>query len=469
MKLMLEKYIALSLVCVAFAACKREQLVDPDDLRDEPILFSPSMEISETKANTYRKGDIEDIDDLKEWKFGVMGYDSNNKAMSNTGNGPTRGISHMWSGTEWTYSNDGETQVWRNYTPPMDFYAYYPLMGVDANKEKFQKTYNPTGEVMLLTGWVDGVDVLYARSTGRNIESHVPLYFKHAFTKIEKVNFKIPSDSPLTFHIATTELTATHCETDGKMILRKTGNMEYVAGATRKNRMVTLSSEVVVSKSDTQGKNLIVGTDNAYMFPVTTDGLWDGQSVPGVDDVSLSKTCLHLKAKVKQGEEIILQGSGEYIIGSETQYGDIYLPIKGTSNPNQELEAGKRYTISVLLKSGVGYNKDGKTYLPIDLSVTVDDWVAEDVSVGQVTVRPSEAILNAGNSYTAEVVVNCAHTNLSQLSATCSPNLSASFRVFNNKVYLTIEGVSPYTPGTGSVTVNDQFSNSMTSVSVTIE
>lgn len=418
-----------------------------------------------TRAN-FHTGEINTEAEMRSWKFGAVAYKSSNRYFTDS---DTKGYSYEWKQKYEAWAPYGSVKKWPDSTTPLSFYAYFPL--VDCGVTIAQ---NDNGDVLTLHDWPDGFDVLYAIATNRTPEPVTTLTFRHAFSKIEAVNFKIPTTSNLTFHIKEIEFTNTHSETNGNIIVRKTGAV-YTGGTVQKNRKVTLNTEEKVNKERVQAASgsdgyitLVKSTDNAFFFPVSDpNDIWD--SSPS-DDFTLSKTCLHLKAKVKQGEEVILQGSGEYVIGSETQYGDIYIPLRGAANQGQQLLAGHKYTINVYLKQGVGYNKDGKVYQPIDLDVSVDEWVENEVTVGQVTVANDNIVLNEGNYWAASIVINAGHKDLSKIAVTPSDNLTAGTGTDSKgELIVTIGKKDGATAGSGSVIVTDHETNSMATIIVTIE
>lgn len=87
--------------------------------------------------------------------------------------------------------------------------------------------------------------------------------------------------------------------------------------------------------------------------------------------------CLKLTCKVK--------AAGHYLVGGESNYGEMYIPMHGTSANSadiSELLAGRRYTYNIIMQSNVGYEDDGDPIMlaPIRFSVNeVTNW--NDVTV----------------------------------------------------------------------------------------
>jgi len=481
--------LALGVLVLGVSCCTADDHYTGSE-SDVPIMLSPEVEVV-TKA--YEKGEINTEADMRDGWVGFAAYNvysSTNQYNHKTYFSPgDRGASYQYSGGKWKVRSG--VPNWPTDSRKLNFYAYFPLsINIAAQFATFDN--NADGTVLSVSNWPDGTDLLVGTSFERSREAITPITLKHAFAKVDAVNFKIPDNSNLTFHIKEIEFTNTHCETDvakkengalvignsAKVLLKNDGTIAYVNGQ-QKNRKVTLASEEKINKERIQAASanqgfipLVKKGDNAFFIPVETSAIWDGSAIP---DFPNTYTCIHLIAKVKQGEETILQGSGEYVIGSETQYGDIYIPIKGSSNKgssssSQALEAGHRYTVNIFLKSGVGYNKDGKVYQPIDLDVSVDEWVENEVTVGQVTVANDNIVLNEGNHWAANIVINAGHKDLSKIAVTPSDNLTAGKGTdAKGELIVTIGKKDGATAGSGSVIVTDHETNSMATIIVTIE
>lgn len=93
------------------------------------------------------------------------------------------------------------------------------------------------------------------------------------------------------------------------------------------------------------------------------------------EDRLLSKSdlvCLKLTCKV--------EAAGHYLVGEAATYGEMYIPIRGTSANSAtitELLAGRRYTYKIVMESNVGYKDNGDPIMlaPIRFSVNeVPEW-----------------------------------------------------------------------------------------------
>lgn len=121
--------------------------------------------------------------------------------------------------------------------------------------------------------------------------------------------------------------------------------------------------------------------------------------------------------------------------------------------PNGELQQGKIYNLHFR-----------EMILDVD-HVTVDEWILNNVNVGQITV--STTALDIPENTMKSVRVNAGHTDTSKLTATSkNGKVTTVFRVQNEKVYADITAGA--TVGEDEVTINDQVSNSFATVSINI-
>lgn len=120
--------------------------------------------------------------------------------------------------------------------------------------------------------------------------------------------------------------------------------------------------------------------------------------------------------------------------------------------PNGRFEAGRIYNLTFR-----------EMILDVD-HVTVDDWVENKITVGQVTVNTSEVTV-AVNA-TASVRINVGHQDASKLSATSrNGKVTATIRYDSagKKMYVDISRTSA---GEDEVTVNDLATNSFATITV---
>lgn len=325
-------------------------------------------------------------DNMKEDNFGVAGY-SNNAIYLNKG---TNGVKQKWDATSstWEYENLADLKFWPENN--MDFYAYFPY----SDNASFAAS-NASGNVMTITGVDCSNDVLFAFAGNQSKKTRVPLTFHHAFSKIKTLQIEMPAEgivykSGCQVEILSAEFIYTR--TKGDVKVDKDGAASYSYDAESNSALnETLASAVTINSTNTSTNIIDYGTSSkGYFFAtsatkvneVTGTGalMWDGvkANIGATSKLSTSGlVCLKLTCKV-------WNGTSHYYVGSADTYGEVYIPLKGTSSDSNEVstfDAGKRYIYKIVMKDNVGFTDAGDPILtPILFSVaSVDDW--SDVTV----------------------------------------------------------------------------------------
>lgn len=98
------------------------------------------------------------------------------------------------------------------------------------------------------------------------------------------------------------------------------------------------------------------------------------------EDRLLSKSdliCLKLTCKVEAADH--------YLVGAADTYGEMYIPIRGTSSNSAEISellAGRRYTYKIVMESNVGYKDNGDPIMLAPIRFSVNEVTAwNDVTV----------------------------------------------------------------------------------------
>jgi len=322
---------------VASACARFDSIKEYLEEQETPIGFDTYAQ--RTKA--YSRGDISSNEEfnVNGYQFGVNGYYNSKIYLGNE----TAGAEQKFDGVVWQYAKSNEIRFWPT-TGTVDFYAYFPFgTGVT-----MAKTYAAGQPVMTLTNWTDGADVMYSVATEKTKAEKTALQFKHVFTEIKQVNVKLDPSHPysnIALKIGGVTLTNTHCENDAKIKVYKDGSHVIENGATQKQRRYTFT-EMTIDKE--HPGSIISSSNYAYLFPVASEQVWDGTKSSGIAE---TKTCLKIKLKVSCGDV--------YILGTESEYVDVYVPLKTAIGQNLSLERAKRYVFNVNFKNGFGYNKDG--------------------------------------------------------------------------------------------------------------
>lgn len=371
-------YISLAAL-LAFASCTNE--INDEGVVDKANTIAFSAYSNKTRA--YENGDV-DIAKMKEGSFGVVGYTSDNNLYLGSTN---KAIEQVWKtdasytgGGYWDYNVSSELKYWPSST--MDFYAYFPYSG---NGDTFASS-STENTIMTITNESGNQDVLFARQAGQSQVAFVPLRFNHAFSKIKAINIKVAA---VDVSVTVQKVEVLNTSTKGKVLVDNTGNASYATTESDEIRSFDLSSSPKTINYGTDGVELFDNNANGYLFATnssvqhyvkgTGKTMWSGNKsdLNGGNLSTSNFVCLKLTCKVK--------AAGHYLVGSESNYGEMYIPMHGTSANSadiSELLAGRRYTYNIIMQSNVGYKENGDPIMlaPIRFSVNeVTEW--NDVTV----------------------------------------------------------------------------------------
>ena len=372
-------YISLAAL-LAFASCTNE--INDEGVVDKANTIAFSAYSNKTRA--YPGGDA-DISVMKTGSFGVVGYINTDNTLFL--GSASKAIEQVWKtdasytgGGYWDYNVSSELKYWPSST--MDFYAYFPYSG---NGDTFASS-STENTIMTITNETGNQDVLFARQAGQSQTAYVPLRFNHAFSKIKAINIKVAA---VDVSVTVQKVEVLNTSTKGKVLVDNTGNASYATTESDEIRSFDLSSSPKTINYGTDGVELFGNEANGYLFATnssvqhyvkgTGKTMWSGNKADlNGGNLSTSEfVCLKLTCKVK--------AAGHYLVGSESNYGEMYIPMHGTSANSadiSELLAGRRYTYNIIMQSNVGYEDDGDPIMlaPIRFSVNeVPDW--DDVTV----------------------------------------------------------------------------------------
>lgn len=372
-------YISLAAL-LALASCTNE--INEEGFVDKENTIAFSAYSNKTRA--YPGGDA-DISVMKTGSFGVVGYINTDNTLFL--GSASKAIEQVWKadasytgGGYWDYNVSSELKYWPSST--MDFYAYFPYSG---SGDTFASS-STENTIMTITNETGNQDVLFARQAGQSQIAYVPLRFNHAFSKIKAINIKVAA---VDVSVTVQKVEVLNTSTKGKVLVDNTGNASYETTQSDKIRSFDLSSSPKTINYGTDGVELFGNEANGYLFATnsrvqhyvegTGKTLWNGNKgdLNGGNLSTSNFVCLKLTCKVK--------AAGHYLVGGEDQYGEMYIPMHGTSANSadiSELLAGRRYTYNIIMQSNVGYKDNGDPIMlaPIRFSVNeVPDW-------GDVTV-----------------------------------------------------------------------------------
>ena len=371
-------YISLAAL-LALASCTNE--INEEGFVDKENTISFKAYSNKTRA--YSGGDA-DISVMKTGSFGVVGYTSDNNIYLGSTN---KAIEQSWNSTSWDYATPSDLKYWPANS--MDFYAYFPY---SAQGDVFAQS-DASGDVMTITNESGDQDILFARAADISQTNYVPLYFKHALSKLKAVYIKV---NAVDVQVEVQKITFLNTSTKGKIKVDYSGNASYEPTSSDVPRFFDFTSEpktITYSANPSttdEGVELFDNDDNGYIFATNTNvkhnvkgtgkSLWSAGDKTSLGSSTLpnsSLVCMELDCKVI--------AAGHYLVGSADTYGKMYIPMHGTSSNNadiSELLAGRRYTYKVVMESNVGYKENGDPIMlaPIRFSVNeVTEW--NDVTV----------------------------------------------------------------------------------------
>ena len=372
-------YISLAAL-LTLASCTNE--INEEGFVDKENTISFHAYSNKTRA--YPGGDA-DISVMKTGSFGVVGYINTDNTLFL--GSASKAIEQVWKtdasytgGGYWDYNVSSELKYWPSST--MDFYAYFPYSG---SGDTFASS-STENTIMTITNETGNQDVLFARQANQSQTAYVPLRFNHAFSKIKAINIKVAA---VDVSVTVQKVEVLNTSTKGKVLVDNTGNASYATTESDKIRSFDLSSSPKTINYGTDGVELFDNNANGYLFASnssvqhyvkgTGKTMWSGNKADlNGGNLSTSEfVCLKLTCKVK--------AAGHYLVGSEDEYGEMYIPMHGTSANSadiSELLAGRRYTYNIIMQSNVGYEDDGDPIMlaPIRFSVNeVTNW--NDVTV----------------------------------------------------------------------------------------
>ena len=373
-------YISLAAL-LAFASCTNE--INEEGFVDKTKTISFNAYPNKTRA--YSGGDA-DISVMKTGSFGVVGYTSDNNIYLGSTN---KAIEQKWNSTSnsWDYATPSDLKYWPANS--MDFYAYFPY---SAQGDVFAQS-DASGDVMTITNESGNQDILFARESGVSQTNYVPLYFKHALSKLKAVYIKV---NAVDVQVEVQKITFLNTSTKGKIKVNYSGDASYETTSSDVPRSFDFTSATKTitynaNPSTTyEGVELFGNDDNGYIFATNTNvqhnvkgtgkSLWSAGDKTSLGSSTLPNSnlvCMELDCKVI--------AAGHYLVGSADAYGKMYIPMHGTSSNNadiSELLAGRRYTYKVVMESNVGYDENGDPIMLAPIRFSVNEVTAwNDVTV----------------------------------------------------------------------------------------
>ena len=359
-------YISLAAL-LTLASCTNE--INEEGFVDKTKTISFNAYSSKTRASEpYESGDA-DISVMKTGSFGVVGYKNsdNNLYLGST----DKATEQVWNETKkaWDYNNEDEKKYWPSGS--MDFFAYFPYSDGGAT---FATTKTDAAPVMTIKSDDGNQDILFSYIKNRTQTDIVHLYFYHALSKIKSVEIQVAAPD---IEVSVSKIEIMNSSTKGNIKVDNTGVATYSDGTTP--RSVGFSSVKTINSQTTETNRVLFdNTANAYLFATNTtehdkvkgtgQTMWNGTK-DALNGGKLSESkfiCMKLTGKVKLHHTDT--DTDEYLVGSASDDGEMYIPLRGNSANSADISeflAGRRYIYKIVMSSNVGYKDNGD---PIMLS-----------------------------------------------------------------------------------------------------
>ena len=350
---------------LTLGSCTNE--INEEGFVDKANTISFNAYSNKTRAD-YTSGDV-DISVMKTGSFGVVGYKNsdNNLYLGST----TKATEQVWNEKKnaWDYKNEKDKKYWPSGS--MDFFAYFPYSDGGAT---FATTKTDTEPVMTIKSDNANQDVLFSYIKDRTQTDLVHLYFYHALSKIKSVEIQVAAPD---IEVSVSNIEILNSYTKGNIKVDNTGVATYSNGTTP--RSVGFSTAKKINSQTAEKDRVLFDNDeNAYLFATNTtehdkvkgtgQTMWNGTK-DALNGGKLSESkfiCMKLTGKVKLHHTDT--DTDEYLVGSASDDGEMYIPLRGNSANSADISeflAGRRYIYKIVMSSNVGYKDNGD---PIMLS-----------------------------------------------------------------------------------------------------
>ena len=337
------------------------------------------------KTRAYTGGDV-DISVMKTGSFGVVGYKNSDNTLYL--GSTTKATEQVWNEKKnaWDYKNEKDKKYWPSGS--MDFFAYFPYSDGGAT---FATTKTDAAPVMTIKSDNANQDVLFSYIKDRTQTDLVHLYFYHALSKIKSVEIQVAAPD---IEVSVSNIEILNSYTKGNIKVDNTGVATYSNGNTP--RSVGFSTAKKINSQTAEKDRVLFDNDeNAYLFATNTtehdkvkgtgQTMWNGTK-DALNGGKLSESkfiCMKLTGKVKLHHTDT--DTDEYLVGSASDDGEMYIPLRGNSANSADISeflAGRRYIYKIVMSSNVGYKDDGDpimfSYIKFGVN-QVYDW--SDVTV----------------------------------------------------------------------------------------
>lgn len=381
-------FLLAGAMLLALGSCTNE--INEEGFVDKTNAISFNAYPNKTRAVT------EDVtsDNMKGDNFGVVGYNSNSIYLGSS----SAAIEQTWKADEnvtgdgsWEYKTQTDLKFWPS-SGTMKFFAYFPF----SDNATFAESISENTTVMTIPTLSCNHDVLFATTNAMSYQNRVPLTFHHAFSKIEALNVEIKGGNVESagINVEIQKIEFVNTSTSGSVLVDNSGIASYTVASPNVTLSKDFSSSVKTVSSTNKTAELInnAGKAEGYIFATNSNSsatnnvkgtgksLWNGtkDELSGSTLSSGNFACLKMTCKVKD--------SKHYLVGDESTYGAMYIPLTGTESNHSEITsfiAGKRYKYNIVWEHNVGFTNAGDPILqPILFSVSsVDAWGDVNVTI----------------------------------------------------------------------------------------
>lgn len=350
--------------------CSNEEIANVETSQQNVIGFNVLSNKAQTKATPITPSNLTSTD------FDVFAYTEDGTAfMGKVDTGWAHdGVQIKYKDGKWDYADKTELRYWPNTDTPLDFYAISPgtvTLGFD---EHYSWNFNPDTQqiyYMCMDEYGDGKgkhedhDIMYGIAKAQTKDTNkgiVKFTFKHA---LSQVAFKAKTELP-NMEVSINEIEIMHAKISGTFTLPKDTDTDPTAENNWTLPDKGDYSPTVVKDANISVNSNVDATDISCTTPIFTIPQkltqWNvsnesTKTKAQADDALQSY--LKIICKIKQ--------SGVYVVGSDSNYGTIYVPFGADWQP------GKRYIYTLIF--GGGYDEKGDPILtPIQFDAETSEW-----------------------------------------------------------------------------------------------
>ncbi|MDD2595117.1 MAG: fimbrillin family protein [Bacteroidales bacterium] len=367
--------IGLATCAMIFTNCSKVEVVESAQNTDaNAIGFSTYSNVA-TKAPINSNSDLQTDGN----KFAVTAYINQSGWDTPYMNNPTL-IKYNGTSSKWEYDNAAQLRFWPEVSETLDFYAYYPTTATPTTASKaagmvWTNYTVPTTEA-------DQIDLLYENRHGitrNNCETsnNLKLTFKHALTQINYGARVANNAMTVVF-----EKLSIHNVVSNKnfTIYNNSASWSDATTPALENYESVLSAPLTVPYHATD----FTSFDKVQLLIPQTFTAWDPATTIAANNSGSKGAYIEMSARIS----VDIDGKKLYLLGTDSTFGTLYIPISSDTSTTGEWVSGKKLTYNIVFgdygstPGGAGYDEDGKhTILPITFETAVTDWTTGTGSI----------------------------------------------------------------------------------------